>query len=102
MVDRVAFPSSRRRAVLPDYVLARIDAMSVSIAAASCPLTDTPVLIDARSVCSLTLNQSTEIIGLSLMELPSLKSPMERGRDAGDAGGSWTFAGSTSVAMIRD
>ena len=31
-----------------------------------------------------------------------MKSPMEGGVDAGDAGGSWTFAGSTSVAMIRE
>jgi hypothetical protein len=58
MVDVVVFPSTRRREVFPDCVLTRIDARSASIAAASCRLTDTPVSIDARSVCPLTLKHS--------------------------------------------
>jgi hypothetical protein len=68
----------------------------------SARLVEGPVLIDARSVCPLTVNQSSEIVGPWPVELPSAKSSMETGGDAGDAGGSWTFAGSSSVATIRE
>ena len=87
---------------LPHYSLALIDATSAFIAATSSRLTDTPVLIDTRSVCSLTLNHNSEIVGPSPVELPSMKSRMESGGDTGDAGGSWTFAWSSSVAMISE